>query len=139
MVEALHPDEVIGPDGDRSGEARRWIKEAALALPNLVKLVGRLVRDSRVPARSKAFALLAAGYVLSPVDLIPDFIPFLGQSDDVLVVILALHRLIRSAGEDVVLELWDGPQDVLAIVENVVDLAAGLVPARLSWLARRLG
>ena len=109
------------------------------ALPNMVKIVGRLVRDPGVPARSKAFAVLAAGYVLSPVDLVPDFIPFLGQSDDALVVILALHRLIRSAGEDIVLEHWDGSQDVLAIVENVVDLAAGLVPARLSWLARRLG
>jgi len=139
MVETLYPDEVIGPDGDRSGEARRMLKEAVLALPNLVKLVGRLIRDPRVPARSKAFALLAAGYVLSPVDLIPDFIPLLGQSDDALVVILALHRLIRSVGEDVVLELWDGSQDILAIVENVVDLAVGLVPARLSWLARRLG
>jgi len=139
MSDTLHPDEVIGPDGARSGEARRWIKEAVLALPNMVKLVGRLVRDPRVPARSKAFAILAAGYVLSPVDLVPDFIPFLGQSDDALVVILALHRLIRSAGEDIVLEHWDGSQDVLAIVENVVDLAAGLVPARLSWMARRLG
>ncbi|NOY55003.1 MAG: DUF1232 domain-containing protein [Actinobacteria bacterium] len=139
MSDTLYPDEVIGPDGARSGGAHRPLKEAMLALPNMVKLVGRLVRDPRVPARSKAFAILAAGYVLSPIDLVPDFIPFLGQSDDALVVILALHRLIRSAGEDIVLEHWDGSQDVLAIVENVVDLAAGLVPARLSWLARRLG
>lgn len=139
MTEALRADEIIGPDGDRSAETRRWLKEAVLALPNMVKLIGRLVRDPRVPARSKAFALLAAGYVLSPVDLVPDFVPLLGQSDDALVVILALHRLIRSAGEDVVLELWDGSQDVLAIVEHAVDLAASLVPARLSWLARRLG
>ena len=138
MSDTLHPDEIIGPDGVRSGEARRWIKEAVLALPNMVKLVGRLVRDPRVPARSKAFAVLAAGYVLSPVDLVPDFIPFLGQSDDALVVILALHRLIRSAGEDVVLEHWDGSQDVLAIVENVVDLVAGLGPPRAAVLAQSL-
>jgi uncharacterized membrane protein YkvA (DUF1232 family) len=135
MSETLHPDEIIAPG--RTADARRWFKEAALALPRMAKLIGRLIRDPRVPARSKAFAIAAAGYLLSPVDLVPDFIPVLGQADDVLVAVLALHRLIRSAGEEVVLEHWDGPQDVLEIVEHVVDVAAGLVPARLSWLARR--
>lgn len=137
MSEPVHPDDVIGPHGELDGRA--WLREAVLALPNMVKLVGRLVRDPRVPARSKAFALLAAGYAVAPVDLVPDFIPFLGQTDDAMIVILALHHLIRSAGEHVVLEHWDGSQDILAIVEHAVDLAVGFVPARLRWMARRLG
>ena len=136
MSDVLAPDEIIGPG--RNGDTRRWLKEAVFALPRMVKLIGRLIRDPRVPTRAKAFALLSVGYVLSPVDLIPDFIPVIGETDDVLVVVLALHRLIRSAGHDVVLELGDGPQDILEIVEHVVDIAAGLVPARLSWLVRRI-
>lgn len=138
MSEPLHPDEVIGPEGRTTPATRDMLREALFALPNMVKLLGRLARDPRVPARSKAFALLALGYVVSPVDFIPDFIPVLGQSDDVFIVIVALHRLIRSAGEDVVREHWDGSQDILSIVDHVIDIAAGFVPARLTWLARRL-
>jgi len=136
MSDVLAPDEVIGPG--KTSDTRRWLKEAMLALPRMVKLIGRLIRDPRVPTRAKAFALVSVGYVLSPVDIIPDFVPVIGEADDVLVVILALHRLIRAAGHEVVLELWDGPQDILEIVEQAVDLAAGLVPARLSWLVRRM-
>jgi uncharacterized membrane protein YkvA (DUF1232 family) len=136
MSDALAPDEVIGPA--HGGDAKRWMKEALLAFPRMVKLVGRLIRDPRVPRRAKAFALLALGYVVSPIDLIPDMIPVVGETDDILIVVLALHRLIRSAGHEVVEELWDGPQDILEIVEHAVDIAAGLVPARLSWLVRRI-
>jgi uncharacterized membrane protein YkvA (DUF1232 family) len=136
MPEALPPDETIGPE--ESSEDRSRLKEVALALPRMVKLIARLIRDPRVPGRSKAFAILAAGYLLSPIDLIPDFIPVIGETDDVLVVVLALHSLIRAAGRDVVLEHWDGSQDILEIVEQAVDVVAGLVPARLQWLARRL-
>ena len=136
MSDALAPDEIIGPG--QTSDTRRWLREALLALPRMVKLIARLIRDPRVPTRAKAFALVSMGYVLSPIDIIPDFIPVIGETDDVLVIVLALHRLIRAAGHDVVLELWDGPQDILEIVEHAVDLAAGLVPARLSWLARRI-
>ncbi|MFZ0492479.1 MAG: YkvA family protein [Acidimicrobiia bacterium] len=136
MSDVLAPDEIIRPG--RTADTRRWLKEAVLALPRMVKLIGRLIRDPRVPTSAKALALVSVGYVLSPVDIIPDFIPVIGETDDVLVVVLALHRLIRAAGHEVVLEHWDGPQDILEIVEQAVDLAAGLVPARLSWLVRRM-
>jgi len=136
MSDILAPDEIIGPGS--TGDTRRWLKEAVLALPRMVKLIGRLIRDPRVPTRAKAFALVSAGYVLSPIDIIPDFVPVIGETDDALVVILALHRLIRAAGHEVVLEHWDGPQDILEIVEQAVDVAAGLVPARLTWLVRRM-
>jgi len=136
MPDVLAPDEIIRPG--QNADTRRWVKEAVLALPRMVKLIARLIRDPRVPTRAKAFALVSVGYVLSPIDIIPDVIPVIGETDDVLVVVLALNQLIRAAGHDVVLELWDGPQDILEIVEHAVDFAAGLVPARLSWLVRRI-
>lgn len=138
MGEPLRPDEIIGPEGRRWPAARDRLKEGVLALPNLLKLLGRLMRDPRVPARSKAFAGMALAYVASPVDVIPDFVPLLGQADDVMIAVFALHHLIRTAGEEVVVEHWDGPLDVLDVVDTLIGVAANLVPARVRWALNRV-
>jgi uncharacterized membrane protein YkvA (DUF1232 family) len=140
MAEPLRPDAVIGPEGRRQPDIRNRLKEAALALPNLVKLLGRLIRDPRVPARSKASAVAALAYIAAPIDLVPDLIPVLGKSDDVFVAIFVLHHLIRTAGEDVVVEHWDGTIDVLDFINNSFDLAIRFVPLplRVRWTLNRL-
>ena len=138
MVEPLRPDEVIGPEGRRWPDTRGKVKEAALALPNLVKLLSRLMRDPRVSARSKAMAAAALAYVASPVDLVPDLIPVLGKSDDVFVAIFAVHHLVRTSGEEVVVEHWDGNRDVLEFVNSLIDVAARFVPVRVRWTLNRL-
>ncbi len=138
MAEPLRPDEVLAPGGQRWPDTRSRLKEAALTFPNLVKLLGRLMRDPRVPARSKALAGAALAYVASPVDLVPDVLPVIGRSDDVFVAIFAVHHLIRTAGEEVVVEHWDGSRDLLDIINGLIDVAVGLVPARLRWTLARL-
>ena len=138
MAEPIRPDEVIGPEGRRWPDTRSRVKEAALALPNLVKLLGRLMRDPRVPARSKAMAGAALAYVASPIDLVPDLIPVLGKSDDVFIAIFAVHHLIRTAGEEVVVEHWDGTADVLEYVNSLIDVAARFVPLRVRWTLDRV-
>ena len=137
MAEPLRPDEIIGPEG-RWPDTRSRVKEAALALPNLVKLLGRLMRDRRVPARSKALAGAALAYVASPIDLVPDLIPGLGRSDDLFVAIFAVHHLIRTSGEEVVVEHWDGARDVLEFVDGLIDVAAKFLPIRVRWTLGRL-
>ena len=71
-------------------------------------------RDPRVPWYAKALALCVAGYALSPIDLIPDFVPVLGYVDDVIIVplgilavvklippeIMAEHRALAAAAQD---------------------------------------
>ena len=138
MVEPIRPDEVIDPGGHRWPDTRSRVKEAAFALPNLLKLLGRLMRDPRVPARSKAMAGAALAYVSSPIDLVPDLIPVLGKSDDVFVAIFAVHHLIRTAGEEVVVEHWDGTADVLEFVNSLIDVAARFVPIRVRWTLDRV-
>ena len=138
MTEPIRPDEVIGPGGRRWPDTRSRVKEAVLALPNLLKLLARLMRDPRVPARSKALAGAALAYVASPIDLVPDLIPVLGRSDDVFVAIFALHHLIRTAGEEVVVEHWDGTADVLEIINSLIDVAVRFVPVRVRWTLNRV-
>jgi uncharacterized membrane protein YkvA (DUF1232 family) len=85
-------------------------------VPDCAVLFARLARDPRVP-RGRRLALVAvAGYLAFPLDLIPDFLPVVGQLDDALVVALALRSLTRSAGPEVVAELWPGPPGSLAVV-----------------------
>jgi uncharacterized membrane protein YkvA (DUF1232 family) len=85
-------------------------------VPDCAVLFKRLLRDPRVPRRAKAALVFAVPYLASPIDLIPDFIPVLGQLDDALVVIAVLGYVARRAGRDVVAELWPGSEAGLRVV-----------------------
>jgi uncharacterized membrane protein YkvA (DUF1232 family) len=82
-------------------------------------LFKRLLGDPRVPRRAKVALALVVPYLALPFDLIPDFIPVLGQLDDALVVVLALRYAARRAGAEVLRELWPGSDRGLAIVLRV--------------------
>ncbi|MDH3250257.1 MAG: YkvA family protein [Acidimicrobiia bacterium] len=138
MSDPLRPDEVITPSGGASAQMRKLASDAVYLLPNLVKLLGRLVKDPRVPRRSKVVIGAALAYLVSPVDLIPEFVPVIGFADDVLLVSYAINHLITVAGEDVVLEHWDGPRDMLELVRSVLEVASDLVPPQLKRLIGRL-
>ena len=92
---------------------RTAAKEVALLLPNVLVLFKGLVRDQRVPHGSKALLVLGAAWVASPIDLIPEFIPFLGPLDDAVVAALVLRHVLRTAGDDVIAEHWRGEPETL--------------------------
>jgi uncharacterized membrane protein YkvA (DUF1232 family) len=135
--ESVRPDDVITPDGAKL-QSRRTIADAALLLPNLVKLVFRLLSDPRVPRRAKITLGIAAAYTVSPIDLIPEVVPVIGWADDLLIVMFAIDSLIERAGPEVVAEHWDGPGDILALVREVVGISRSLVPKRLGSMIDRL-
>ncbi|MGH2788120.1 MAG: YkvA family protein [Actinomycetota bacterium] len=122
-------------DGGAGAADTTRLKEYALFAPRLVKLVFRLVRDRRVPARPKAILVMLGAYLASPIDLIPDFIPGLGHVDDLVLAAFALDQILNRVPDQVVREHWDGDEDVLQVVREILDIAAGIVP---DWLRRRL-
>ncbi|MGH8913715.1 MAG: YkvA family protein [Acidimicrobiia bacterium] len=138
----IRPDGVIPPAGDplnsAPSEDRQVLKDAVLMIPNLVKLVGRLLKDPRVPRRSKVVLGFAALYVASPIDLVPEFIPVIGWADDLLLVIYALDSLIERAGSEVVEEHWDGPGDLLGMIRDVMGMGRNLIPRRMLRTIDRL-
>lgn len=73
-------------------------------LPHFVRLYWRLLCDRRVSIWPKALLLLSALYVISPVDLIPDFIPFVGELDDLVIVIAACRLFMTMCPREVVQE-----------------------------------
>jgi uncharacterized membrane protein YkvA (DUF1232 family) len=90
-------------------------------VPDCVVLVRRLLGDPRVPVESKVLLGLLVVYLVSPIDLIPDFIPVAGQLDDAVLLALALRHLVRRAGTRVVAQHWPGPAQTL----NAVLLLSG--------------
>ena len=138
MTEPLRPDAVYDATGHPLALRGMWMKEAALALPNLVKLVYRLMRDTRIPLKSKAILGAILGYMVVPIDVVPDFIPVVGQVDDVLLLSYGIRHIIEVAGADIVLEHWDGSQDVLELVSSITGFAANLLPKRIRILLNRL-
>jgi len=132
----LRPDEVIVPGGRVA--LRRVAADAASTIPNMAKLLWRLLRDPRVPRRTKLVVGGAVAYAASPVDLVPDFIPVVGMADDLLVLAFAIHHIVEVAGEEVVLEHWDGSRDLLELVRSILDVASDFVPARLRRTVARL-
>jgi len=85
-------------------------------VPDCAVLFKRLLRDPRVPRRAKVALVLVVPYLASPVDLIPDFIPVLGQLDDAVLVAAAVGYVARSAGREVIEELWPGSEQALRVV-----------------------
>jgi uncharacterized membrane protein YkvA (DUF1232 family) len=85
-------------------------------VPDCAVLFKRLLKDPRVPRRAKATLALVIPYLAMPFDLIPDFIPVLGQLDDALLVAVVFGYVARSAGREVVEELWPGSERGLRVV-----------------------
>jgi uncharacterized membrane protein YkvA (DUF1232 family) len=133
------------PDGHRldtrtAVEARTRadiVREGLLLLPNLGKLLFRLMRDGRVPPKRKVVMGLAALYPLLPMDVIPDSIPVLGQLDDVLVLALGIKHLLDGAEPEVIAQYWDGTDDALDVVAALVEWGVDMVPGPLRRLVER--
>lgn len=82
------------------------LKELAGFLPACATTAGRLRADPRVPRRARLVVGFAALWVLSPIDLIPEFLPVIGPLDDIVVVALALRYAARQVPREVLLEAW---------------------------------
>jgi uncharacterized membrane protein YkvA (DUF1232 family) len=84
------------------------LRDLAGFVPDCVATVRRLRRDPRVPPRAKVVVALAGLWLLSPVDLLPEFLPVIGPLDDVVVVALALRYAARQVPRDVLVAAWPG-------------------------------
>ena len=127
-------------DPPRSG-ARRTVVSTMKELPNFLRLLGGLMADRRVSNTDKLLVGGAIAYILLPMDFIPDYIPFLGEIDDLFVLVLALQRLIANAGRSVIEDHWMGdPAQLKSLdLERVLVAAAFFLPRRVRRRLRTIG
>jgi uncharacterized membrane protein YkvA (DUF1232 family) len=104
--------------------AGRRMEAGALArfIPDCLVLLRRLIGDPRVPRRRKLALLALVVYLTIPLDLVPDFIPVVGQLDDVIIAALTLRYVLRAGGPALLARHWPGPAKSL---EAVTRLAYG--------------
>ena len=121
--------------------AKRTVVYYMKQLPAYLKLLGGLLTDRRVSAVDKLLVAGAVAYIVMPIDLIPDFIPFLGEVDDVFVLVLALQRLIANAGRPVLLAHWGGALEDLndLNLREALAAAAFFLPKRIRKRLRVIG
>jgi uncharacterized membrane protein YkvA (DUF1232 family) len=114
----------------RRDGAKRTLLDTIRQLPSYLRLLGGLLVDRRVSLIDKALVAGAIAYIVSPLDLIPDFIPFLGQVDDVFLLMASLERLVANAGADVVYDHWRGdPDEIEALdLKGVLGAATLFLP-----------
>jgi uncharacterized membrane protein YkvA (DUF1232 family) len=92
---------------------KRSVLGAIRQIPSYLRLLVGLIGDRRVSKFDRILVLAAAAYLVSPLDFIPDVIPFFGEVDDLFLLLTALQRLIANAGRTVLLDHWRGEPDEL--------------------------
>lgn len=121
--------------------AKRTVLHYIRQLPHFVRLLGGLITDPRVAMVDKLLVFGAIAYIVTPIDLIPDFIPFIGEVDDVYLLVIALQRLISNAGRFVLLDHWGGEAADLADLNlrGALAAAAFFLPRRIRRRLRVIG
>jgi len=92
-------------------------------IPDCIILFKRLLSDQRVPWRYKLTLLVLIGYLALPIDIIPDFIPVVGQLDDAIIVAVVLRLVMKKVGLETVSKNWPGPEESLAILLKLARLS----------------
>lgn len=96
---------------------RSQARELVALVPNLVVLFRGLIRDPRVPRSSRLWLWFAVAWLISPIDLIPEFVPVAGPLDDAIVASLVLRHVLRRTDRNVLSEHWRGdPATLRAII-----------------------
>ena len=134
----LEEDDI--PPRPRTG-AKRTVLYYVRQLPAYIRLLGGLLVDKRVATFDKLIVAGAIVYIVSPIDLIPDFIPFFGEIDDLFILVLALQHLVNNAGRRVLLDHWTGdPEDLADLnLKSALAAAAFFLPKRIRRRLRVIG
>lgn len=107
--------------GRRSSDPISW-SAALRLLPDVIRLLRRLAVDPELPRGVRIRLGLLLGYLLLPVDLVPDFIPVIGYADDAVVIALALRSVVRRAGPNALARHWPGTATGLDTVRRLARL-----------------
>jgi len=101
------------------------------ALPDIARMIMRLAGDPVLPKAAKIALAVAVLYLVSPVDLIPDFIPGLGALDDLLVAAILVDGILNYVDRGLVLKYWPGSAESLERIARAAGMLAAWVPRRL--------
>lgn len=111
-------------------EKAKKYRDYIFVLPDIAALIYRLLKDKRVSMKTKLVISGAVAYITIPSDLIPDKVPFVGKIDDIAIGIFALNVIMTDVPLNIIMENWQGKNDILVVVKNVIEYATSFTGAK---------
>lgn len=99
-------------------------------LPDVAALIYRLLKDKRVELKTKLIISASVTYIVFPTDIIPDKIPYIGKIDELAVAFFALNRIVNDVPLNIILENWQGKNDIIIVIKNLIDYATNFTGAK---------
>ena len=99
-------------------------------IPDIAALLTRLLKDNRVSIKTKLIISGAIAYIVVPTDIIPDKIPFIGSIDELAVAFFALNRIIKDVPLHIILENWQGKNDIILVIKNLIEYITNFTSAQ---------
>jgi Protein of unknown function (DUF1232) len=96
------------------------VRELLGIVPDVLRLIRSLVADRSVPLDVRVVLVGLSLWIISPIDLIPEFIPVLGPLDDVVVAVVAMRYVRRRLGAAELRSRWAGSPDGFAMLVRVI-------------------
>lgn len=98
-------------------------------IPDIAALLYRLLKDKRVDIKTKLIISAAISYIAFPTDIIPDKIPFIGKIDEIAVAFFAIDKVINDVPRNIILENWQGKNDLVLVLKNILEYAINFTGA----------
>jgi len=116
--------------GDKLSKGAKEYKEYIFLLPDIISLIYRLLKDKRVPLKTKLIMSAAIVYITMPTDVIPNKIPFIGAIDDIGVAFFALNKVLSDIPLAIIIENWQGKNELLLVLKNGIEYLVDFTGAR---------
>lgn len=107
------------------------VKGFLRALPEFARMLARLVRDPILPTRLKVILAAAIVYLVSPLDFVPDLVPWIGYLDDILIGAVVVDGILSRVDRALVLRYWPGSPGSLEKIARVAALLSAWLPRRV--------
>lgn len=115
---------------DKLPEKAKKYKDYIFVLPDIISLIYRLLKDKRVPIKTKIIISSAIAYIAIPMDIMPDNIPFIGKIDDVGVLFFTLNKILKDVPLSIIIENWQGKNEILIVLEKGLEYFSNFTVAQ---------
>jgi len=114
------------------------IRDFIFLLPDFFILLTRVLTDKRVPKDKKLIISCIIGYIIMPIDLIPDFIPVVGLIDDLIIAALGINVLLTEIDQKIIFEHWPGKANLLDMIKLLIFKIENNIQAPIKRRFKRL-
>lgn len=111
-------------------EGVKKVSDYVFVVPDIVALIYRMLKDRRVPLKTKLSISASLAYIMFPSNVIPNNIPLIGRIDDLAVVFFALNRIATDVELEIILENWAGKNELVLVLRNGLDYIANFTGAK---------